>query len=66
MKVAGMHCEGCASTIQSVLTREPGVKSSSVSFPNRVASVFYDPQETDPARLAEAVTEAGFRVEGRQ
>src|SRR5918999_5824036 len=40
MKIDGMQCEGCASTIQSILSREPGVKSSSVSFPNRGASVF--------------------------
>ena len=66
MKIDGMQCEGCASTIQSILSREPGVKSSSVSFPKRAASVFYDPQETDGARLAEAVTKAGFTVESRQ
>ncbi|MFY9316089.1 MAG: MerR family transcriptional regulator [Burkholderiales bacterium] len=66
MKIDGMQCEGCASTIQSILAREPGVKSSSVSFAQRSASVFYDPKETDAARVAEAVTKAGFAVEGRQ
>jgi MerR family copper efflux transcriptional regulator len=66
MKIDGMQCEGCASTIQAILSREPGVKSSSVSFGRRAASVFYDPQETDAARLAEAVTKAGFTVESRQ
>lgn len=66
IKVDGMQCEGCAGTIQSVLTREPGVKSANVSFPKRTASVFYDPKETDAARLADAVTKAGFTVEGRQ
>jgi Hg(II)-responsive transcriptional regulator len=66
MKIEGMQCEGCASTIQSVLSREPGVKSSSVSFQKRTASVFYDPQETDAARLAEAVNKAGFSAERRQ
>jgi Hg(II)-responsive transcriptional regulator len=66
MKIGGMQCEGCASTIQSILSREPGVKSSSVSFPNRMASVFYEPRETDAARLAEAVAKAGFTVESRQ
>lgn len=66
MRIDGMQCEGCASTIQSILSREPGVKSSSVSFAKRAASVFYDPKETDGARLAEAVTKAGFTVESRQ
>jgi MerR family copper efflux transcriptional regulator len=66
MKIDGMQCEGCASTIQAILCREPGVKSSSVSFEKRAASVFYDPNETDAARLAEAVARAGFTVESRQ
>ncbi len=66
MKIDGMHCDGCAGTIQSVLSRQPGVKSASVSFPKRNASVIYDPKETDAARLAEAVATAGFAVESRQ
>ncbi len=66
MKIGGMQCEGCAGTIQSILSREPGVNSSSVSFPERAASVSYDPVETDAARLAEAVRNAGFTVEDRQ
>lgn len=66
MKIGGMQCDGCATTIQSILSREPGVKSSSVSFPQRAASVFYDPGETDAARVAEAVAKAGFTVEARR
>jgi MerR family transcriptional regulator, copper efflux regulator len=66
IKIHGMQCEGCASTIQTVLSREPGVKSSSVSFPKRSASVFFDPDETDAARLADAVKKAGFTAEARQ
>lgn len=66
IKIDGMQCEGCAATIRTVLSREPGVKSSSVSFEKRSASVFYDQDETDPARLAEAVTKAGFSAEARQ
>ena len=66
MRIEGMQCEGCAGTIQSILSREPGVKSASVSFPERTASVFYDPKDTDVARLAEAVSKAGFTVESRQ
>jgi Hg(II)-responsive transcriptional regulator len=66
MKIGGMQCDGCASTIRSILSREPGVKSSNVSFPRRTASVFYDADETDAARLAQAVMKAGFTVESRQ
>jgi len=66
LKIDGMQCEGCASTIQALLSREPGVKSASVSFPKRSASVFYDPKDTDPARVAAAIGKAGFTVAGRE
>ena len=66
MKIEGMQCEGCAGTIQSILSREPGVKSASVSFANRAASVFYDPEDTDDIRIAGAVTKAGFTVDRGQ
>lgn len=62
--IDGMQCEGCASTIQSILTREPGVKSASVSFPQRSASIFYDPQDTDSTRMRAAIEKAGFTVKG--
>lgn len=66
IRIDGMQCEGCAGTIQAVLSRHPGVKTSSVSFSRRAASVFYDPDETDAARLAEAVRQAGFAAEAAQ
>ena len=66
IKIDGMQCDGCASTIQTILSREAGVKSASVSFPNRSASVFYDPKDTDAARIAAAVEKAGFTVERGQ
>ena len=60
LKIEGMQCDGCAGTIQSILAREPGVKSANVSFPNRTASIFYDTQDTDSARLKAAIEKAGF------
>jgi copper chaperone CopZ len=65
VKIDGMHCDGCASTIQALLTHEPGVKSANVSFSKGAASVFYDPEQTDPARVAAAIEKAGFRATGR-
>lgn len=66
MKIGGMQCDGCASTVQSILSRAPGVKSAHVSFPKRSASVFYDPAQTDASRLAAAIARAGFSVEGSE
>ncbi len=66
VKIEGMHCEGCAATIQALLSHEPGVKSASVSFSKGEASVLYDPKETDAARVAAAIRKAGYRASGGQ
>jgi MerR family copper efflux transcriptional regulator len=62
MKIEGMQCDGCANTIQAILSREPGVKSANVSYAKRSASVFYEPEDTDPARVRAAIEKAGFTV----
>ena len=31
-KIEGMHCEGCAQTIQALVERERGVKAAAISF----------------------------------
>ena len=64
VRIEGMHCQGCASTIQALLAHERGVKSAKVSFEKSMASVFYDPQLTDPTRVAAAIEKAGFRAAG--
>jgi DNA-binding transcriptional MerR regulator len=63
-KIEGMQCEGCAGTIQSILSREPGVKAASVSFPKGTASIYYDPKETDSAQVVAAIEKAGFTARG--
>lgn len=62
MKIDGMHCGGCASTIQALLKHEPGVQSMSVSFEKGGASIFYDPAQIDAERLKAAIEKAGYRA----
>lgn len=64
VKIEGMHCNGCASTIQALLSHEPGIKSAAVSFANSKATVLYDPNETDPAKVKAAIEKAGYRATG--
>ena len=64
VKIEGMHCNGCASTIQALLSHEPGIKSADVSFANSKATVSYDPNETDAAKVKAAIEKAGYRVTG--
>ena len=41
--VEGMRCDGCASTIKTLIERQPGVQMATVSFANRQARILYDP-----------------------
>ena len=62
LRIQGMHCDGCAATIEALLTREPGVKATSVSYATGGGRILYDPGATDPGRLAAAIEKAGYRV----
>ncbi len=62
LKIEGMHCDGCAATIEALLTHEPGVKATNVSYAAGGGRILYDPGATDPGRLAAAIEKAGYRV----
>jgi len=62
LRIQGMHCDGCAGTIEALLAREPGVKGASVSYAAGKGQILYDPAATDPVRIAASIKRAGFRV----
>jgi copper chaperone len=62
LTIQGMHCEGCAKTIEALLTTEPGVKAATVSYSSGSARVLFDPAAIDLPRLVEAVERAGYRI----
>ena len=62
IKIDGMHCEGCAQTLQFLLGREAGVRKVEVSFAEREARILHDPHASDATKLAGIVRKAGFRV----
>jgi len=64
--IEGMHWDGCASTVKTLVERQPGVQLATVSFADRQARVLYDPHATDEARLVAAIEKPGFRLAGRQ
>ncbi|HOX28540.1 MAG TPA: heavy metal translocating P-type ATPase [bacterium] len=57
--VEGINCSACVKRIEDALAAERGVVSSSVNFASRTASATYLPNETDPGRLAAAISHAG-------
>jgi copper chaperone CopZ len=64
LQIEGMHCDGCAATIQALVEREAGVKAVSVLFKTSEARI-YDPAATSEDRLVAAIERLGFRVTGR-
>jgi len=65
-KIDGMHCDGCALTVKTLVEKEPGVKAATVSFKDSEARVLYDPQTTTEDRLAATIQRPGYRVVGRE
>ena len=64
LDIGGMTCENCARRVENALNRLDGVWAS-VSIDTRTARVLCK-QPPDPARLAEAVREAGYVVMEKQ
>ncbi|MGI8618972.1 MAG: heavy metal translocating P-type ATPase [Gemmatimonadaceae bacterium] len=61
--VTGMHCAACQSRVQSTLQKQPGVEDAAVNLMMGSATVTYDPAETTPERLVDAVRETGYGAE---
>lgn len=64
-KVSGMHCNGCAQIIQSVLERNDGVRTCSASFADGVVRILFDPAHIDEGRLAATLERAGYLIADR-
>ena len=59
MAIAGMSCGGCVSAVQKALRAVPGVHVDDVTVGS--ATVSYDASQTNPAALAQAIRDAGYR-----
>jgi copper chaperone CopZ len=64
LRIEGMHCDGCAETLQFLLGREEGVRKVEVSFDKSEARILHD--TADEKRFASVVRKAGFRVAGNR
>jgi len=62
LKIDGMFCEGCASSVRSSLADVTGVASAQVSFDEKKARVSYDPAKTSIEQLIAAVEKLGYKA----
>jgi copper chaperone CopZ len=58
--IEGMSCSHCLNAVNQALGRTPGVEIESVQMGR--ARVRYDEAVTTPARIAEAVEDAGYKA----
>jgi P-type Cu+ transporter len=60
LKLRGMSCAACASSIESVIRDVPGVVECNVNFGAEQAAVQYNPRQTSIEEIQKAVAEAGY------
>ncbi len=59
-KIQGMHCVGCAMTIDGAVEDLPGVKSASTNYKRQVAVVEYDEAKLTEVEILQAIQDAGY------
>jgi Cu+-exporting ATPase len=62
LRLGGMHCAGCAATIQKALRGAAGVVEANVNFAAAEAEVRFRPGETGAESLADVVRQAGYQA----
>ena len=66
IRVEGMRCNMCASSIEKKLKATPGVEEATVSFEKGEAWVKFDDSKVSEAQLREAINSVGYKaVEAR-
>lgn len=55
-----MMCAVCAGTVEKTASSLPGVKEASVNFADASIMLQWDPSETNPQKIAEAIRDAGY------
>ena len=63
LKVTGMTCGGCTSSVTKALKAINGVVDVNVSLSNSQATVQYDEMLTSPEQLKSAVIKAGYGLD---
>ena len=60
LDVPSMNCSLCPIAVSGVLRKQPGVHEVRADLATKTAQVVFDPEKTSPARLAQAVSDAGY------
>ena len=61
LKIEGMHCTGCSLRLERVLNNLEGVKSATVNFEEKQATIIFDINTINEKKIKEAIEDAGFQ-----
>lgn len=61
--VQGMHCVGCAMTIDGALEDLPGVQTAATHYARQVVDVAYDAGRVSADDIIAAIERAGYRAQ---
>ncbi len=62
LKISGMSCASCASSIEKALRKEKGVFEVSVNFASEKTFVQFDPEKIDIQKIKKIVKETGYEA----
>lgn len=60
LRIYGMTCSSCTSTVESQVGAMPGITSVSVSLPTESAKIIFDQKLIGPREMIERIEELGF------
>ncbi|KAH9327310.1 hypothetical protein KI387_007488, partial [Taxus chinensis] len=60
LRIKGMTCTSCSSTVESALQAVQGVRSAVVALATEEAEIRYDPKQVNYKQLIDAVDDTGF------
>ena len=61
-QIQGMHCVGCAMTVDGAVEDLPGVKSATTNYARQVADVEYDEKKVTDSQIITAIQAAGYKA----
>jgi copper chaperone CopZ len=64
LKVSGMTCGGCEAAVRMAARSVEGVTEARASYAKARAEITYDPSQTTPQAIAQAITDkSGFKAQ---
>ncbi|MDE1765580.1 MAG: heavy-metal-associated domain-containing protein [Thaumarchaeota archaeon] len=60
MKISGLHCENCCSTIEKMLSKIKGISLAKVNLGENEVLINYDEDKAELEKIRNTIRKAGF------